>query len=133
MINGDTQREEPGSDENPTARFELENDSNPPAGGTFVGVVVNRPIDQVLTYKAPGADCRERMPGPAPAGAARQGQPAGDRLLRKRRCNAAGGFRSAQAERSGRDPRPRSTDRREDARSDPLDGRILRLLVGPGA
>ena len=63
MINGDAQREEPEFDENPTARFELENGSSPPDGGIFVGVVVNRPIDQVLTYRAPARIARSVCPG----------------------------------------------------------------------
>src|SRR5208337_4279154 len=63
MIDGDAQREETGSDETQTAWFGLEDDSPQPADGSFVGVVVNRPIEQVLTYRAPSRPGRTICPG----------------------------------------------------------------------
>ena len=47
MIDGDAQREGTGSDEVQTAWFGLEDETKQPAEGSFVGVVVNRPIEQV--------------------------------------------------------------------------------------
>jgi len=63
MIDGDAQHEETGSEEIQTAWFGLEDDSKQPAGGPFVGVVVNRPIDQVLTYRAAARLSRTICPG----------------------------------------------------------------------
>ena len=65
MIDGDAQREEAGSDEVQTAWFGLEDEdeTKQPAEGSFVGVVVNRPIEQVLTYWAPSRPGRTVCPG----------------------------------------------------------------------
>ena len=63
MIDGDAQREGTGSDEVQTAWFGLEDETKQPAEGSFVGVVVNRPIEQVLTYWAPSRPDRTVCPG----------------------------------------------------------------------
>ena len=63
MIDGDAQREGTGSDEVQTAWFGLEDETKQPAEGSFVGVVVNRPIEQVLTYWAPSQPGRTVCPG----------------------------------------------------------------------
>ena len=63
MIDGDAQREGTGSDEVQTAWFGLEDETKQPAEGSFVGVVVNRPIEQVLTYWAPSRLSRTVCPG----------------------------------------------------------------------
>src|SRR5271166_1684888 len=63
MIDGDVQREETGSDKVQTAWFGLGDDSQQATPGSFVGVVVNRPIEQVLTYRAPTRPGRTVCPG----------------------------------------------------------------------
>ena len=65
MIDGDAQREGTGSDEVQTAWFGLEDEdeTKQPAEGSFVGVVVNRPIEHVLTYWAPSRPGRTVCPG----------------------------------------------------------------------
>ena len=63
MINDDIQREENGSDEVQTTWFGLDGGSAPPSEGVFVGVVLNRPIEQVLTYRAPARVAQSLCPG----------------------------------------------------------------------
>ncbi len=63
MIDGEAQHEETVSDKIQAAWFGVENDSNQLADGSFVGVVVNRPIEQVLTYWAPSRPGRTVCPG----------------------------------------------------------------------
>ena len=63
MIDGDAQREGTGSDEVQTAWFGLGDETKQPAEGSFVGVVVNRPIEQVLTYWAPSRLGQTVCPG----------------------------------------------------------------------
>ncbi|MGA7500157.1 MAG: primosomal protein N', partial [Isosphaeraceae bacterium] len=63
MIDGDAQREGTGSDEVQTAWFGLEDETKQPTEGSFVGVVVNRPIEHVLTYWAPSRPGRTVCPG----------------------------------------------------------------------
>ncbi len=63
MIDGDAQREGTGSDEVQTAWFGLEDETKQPTEGSFVGVVVNRPIEHALTYWAPSRPGRTVCPG----------------------------------------------------------------------
>src|SRR5262245_57160396 len=42
-----------GADVRQPAWFGIADDGEPAAGGVFAGVVFNRPIDQVLTYRVP--------------------------------------------------------------------------------
>src|SRR5271157_5708409 len=51
MIEGDDQREAAGSSESQASWFGHEDGPRRQAGGCFAGIVVNRPIDQVLTYR----------------------------------------------------------------------------------
>ena len=60
--------------------------------------------------------------GQAGVGVLRAGQPAGPR-----------GARPGADQGAGRDPRPAPADRRQDARAVAMAGRVLRLLLGPGA
>ncbi len=53
MTDGDGQFDETGAGESDGAGFRLTQDFGRPAVGPFAGVVVNRPIDQVLTYRVP--------------------------------------------------------------------------------
>ncbi len=54
MTNGGGQFDETGAGESSDgAGFRLTQDFGRPAVGPFAGVVVNRPIDQVLTYRVP--------------------------------------------------------------------------------
>src|SRR4051794_23403633 len=53
MISGDGQTEKAGPDSPDAGWFGLAPEQARSAGGPFVGVVVNRPIDQVLTYRIP--------------------------------------------------------------------------------
>src|SRR4051794_23983159 len=54
MISGDGQTEEADPGGSDAGWFGLATEPARSAGGPFVGVVVNRPIDQVLTYRVPG-------------------------------------------------------------------------------
>ncbi len=63
MINDDTQSKEDGSDKVQTGWFGLDDGSLPPSEGVFVGVVLNRPIEQVLTYRAPARLAQSLCPG----------------------------------------------------------------------
>ena len=116
-----------------SAWFGLAEDG-PPTSGVYAGLVFNRPIEQVLTYRVP-----VRLAGlirVGQLGAARpwgRGGQAGGRLLRAGRPRGARGARPDADQGRGRDPRPAPVDRREDARADAMAGRILRLLLGPGA
>src|SRR5437763_2441162 len=53
MTDGGGQFDETGAGESDGAGFRLTQDFGRPAVGPFAGVVVNRPIDQVLTYRVP--------------------------------------------------------------------------------
>ena len=103
------------------------------ASGPFAGVVFNRPLDQVFTYRVP-ARLRETVrPGQrvrVPLG--RGNKPAVGYCVRVDDASA-GGRRAGAGQGRARGARRPAADRRGDARADPLDGRLLRLLVGPGA
>ena len=103
------------------------------AGGVYAGVVFNRPIEQVLTYRVPGRLARSIWPGSAcacPWGGATS-------------WRSAIACRSRIAPPADLDPTrikevvevldPTPLDRPQDARVDPMAGGVLRLLLGPGA
>ena len=104
------------------------------ADGPFAGVVFNRPLDQVFTYRVPAAAPRARSrPGQrvqVPLG--RGNKPAVGYCVRVDDEPRRGG-RAGAGQGRDRGPRRPAADRRGDARADALDGRLLRLLVGPGA
>ena len=113
--------------------FGIADDDSASPSGPFAGVVFNRPIEQVLTYRVPGRLKRIIQPGQrvrVPLGR-------GDRLAVgycvRVDAAAAGRSRSGADQGRGRGARPPALDRRQDARADPLDGGLLRLFLGPGA
>lgn len=63
MNDGDGQSDESGPGEIQAAWFGLDQGATEESGASFVGVVVNRPIDQVLTYRAPARTVRAIQPG----------------------------------------------------------------------
>ena len=63
MISGDGRDEKAGPEAHDPERFGLESGRARPSGGLFVGVVVNRPIDQVLTYRVPARLGKGIVPG----------------------------------------------------------------------
>ena len=103
------------------------------AEGPFAGVVFNRPIEQVLTYRVPGRLKRIIQPGQRVRVPLGRGDQPGRRLLRAGRRIALRRSRSGADQRRGRGARPAALDRRQDARADALDGGLLRVLLGPGA
>jgi primosomal protein N' (replication factor Y) len=62
MMKGDGLHEETGPEDSPASWFGLRDEARP-VTGPYVGVVVNRPIDQVLTYRVPGRLSRRIRPG----------------------------------------------------------------------
>ena len=133
MTNGDGQFDETGAGESDGAGFRLTQDFGRPAVGPFAGVVVNRPIDQVLTYRVPARLDRIIQVGQrvrVPLGKGNK-QATGY-------CVSVGDLAP-----EGLDPRklkdvaevldPVPLDRRQDARAHALAGGILCLLVGTGS
>ncbi len=62
-MDADSQRENAGPDGREDSGFVLRNEVPPPPRGPFVGVVVNRPIEQVLTYRVPERLAGAILPG----------------------------------------------------------------------
>ena len=101
--------------------------------GPFAGVVFNRPIEQVFTYRVPSR-LESDHPGRVSGCACRwAGAIAGGRLLRAGRPRLARRPRAVADQGRRRSARPLPLIDRQDARADALDGGLLRLLVGPGA
>ena len=77
MIDGDGQSEEDRFRRGPGRLVRAGGrSSKEESGASFVGVVFNRPIDQVLTYRVPAAAEQVDPAGPARAGAAGTREPA---------------------------------------------------------